>query len=502
MIWGIPRSKGGKMFRKIFCLVLCIGLIISLIAACSKPTESVTLPPQTVTKIPATKISPSQTFTLIPPTRTSTPVPPTPTATASFTPTRTVTPVEGDKTVSCPGAPDILLKLEEWAQVSEDPPLPNRIRNQPSSSGELIGQVLPGENVLVVDGPHCADGYTWWFVRSLDGLEGWTAEGNAAGYWLIPLQQTNAGWSWQQQTPVTAPPPRKGIGMVYDLHRKVVVAVGGTDWVTVSGETWEFNGVAWSLREDVNLLPERSGAAMAYDSDRQVTVLFGGNGLDNRKFFNDTWEYDGIKWVQQNSSQSPLPRNGAAMAYDPNGHRMLLFGGFGRFSNPAFFDDTWEYKNGEWKKLAPTQHPSAREATQLVYDSARGRLVLFGGGHDAGSVVFNDTWEWNGENWRLRTDLPTSPPARWAYFMAYDKECQLVVLFGGLTGAYDQFNDTWIYDGKTWKQASSDQPPPARWDGGMVYDSFNHHLVLFGGQYWTGEFGFLADTWYLTGGCK
>lgn len=290
--------------------------------------------------------------------------------------------------------------------------------------------------------------------------------------------------------------------MVYDSRRKVVVAVGGTDWITVSDETWEFDGITWHLREDVNRIPERSGAAMAYDTDRQVTVLFGGSGLGDKKFYNDTWEYDGKKWVQQEPSQSPPARNGAAMAYDPKGQRMLLFGGYGRFGNPAFFDDTWEYVDGEWQQLAPAQHPSAREATHMVYDIARGRLVLFGGGHNAGSVVFNDTWEWKGQNWLLRTDLPASPSARWAFFMVYDEECQRVVLFGGLTGTINQFNDTWTYDGKNWEQVSSDQQPPARWDGGMVYDFRNHRSVLFGGQYWKDKFSFLGDTWYFTGKCK
>ncbi|OGO25541.1 MAG: hypothetical protein A2136_02110 [Chloroflexi bacterium RBG_16_54_11] len=45
-----------------------------------------------------------------------------------------------------------------------------------------------------MDGPRCADGFTWWFILSLDGLEGWTAEGNGAGYWLIPLHPISAAW--------------------------------------------------------------------------------------------------------------------------------------------------------------------------------------------------------------------------------------------------------------------------------------------------------------------
>lgn len=110
-----------------------------------------------------------------------------PAATATPTPTRTATPVEATKVVQCPGAPKSALKINVWAMVSKDPPLPNRIRSQPGSNGDYIGLIQPGEKVLVMDGPHCADGYTWWFVRNPGGLEGWTAEGDSKAYWLVPL---------------------------------------------------------------------------------------------------------------------------------------------------------------------------------------------------------------------------------------------------------------------------------------------------------------------------
>jgi hypothetical protein len=69
--------------------------------------------------------------------------------------------------------------------VSTEPPVPNKVRSQPNKGGEIIGWVQPGENVLVVDGPRCSDGYAWWYIRSLSGLEGWTVEGDASGYWLV-----------------------------------------------------------------------------------------------------------------------------------------------------------------------------------------------------------------------------------------------------------------------------------------------------------------------------
>ena len=92
----------------------------------------------------------------------------------------------------CPGAPAILLKVDDWARVSVDPPQSNRLRSQPNTGSEITGQVGPGENVLVQEGPQCANGYTWWKVRSLDGQEGWTVEGDNAGYWLVePISPWN-----------------------------------------------------------------------------------------------------------------------------------------------------------------------------------------------------------------------------------------------------------------------------------------------------------------------
>lgn len=42
--------------------------------------------------------------------------------------------------------------------------------------------------VKILDGPACADGYVWWFVRSLSGLGGWTAEGDSSSDWItLPL---------------------------------------------------------------------------------------------------------------------------------------------------------------------------------------------------------------------------------------------------------------------------------------------------------------------------
>jgi len=193
----------------------------------------------------------------------------------------------------------------------------------------------------------------------------------------------------------------------------------------------------------------------------------------------------------------PPPRNGAKMAYDRNHKRMVLFGGYYGPDN-VFYDETWEYEDGRWTQRFPAHHPPARESSALVYDADRGVVVLFGGGRAAGSTVYGDTWEWDGSDWTERLDLPTSPPARWAHSMTYDEGRRRTILFGGLTGAYAAFDDTWEYDGHTWTRVAVSAGPSARWDPGLAYDPLNHRTVLFGGMEWDGEFGWLDDTWQYT----
>jgi hypothetical protein len=112
------------------------------------------------------------------------------TATPVSLPTDKPTPVpspspEVTSVDACPGAPPFLLKPRDWARVSLEPPLPSRLREHAGSDSAVIGEIKPGENVLVIDGPECGNGYTWWMVRSVTGLEGWTIEGDKDGYWLV-----------------------------------------------------------------------------------------------------------------------------------------------------------------------------------------------------------------------------------------------------------------------------------------------------------------------------
>jgi hypothetical protein len=169
----VPIMKKTSFFAVLLHIALLMG-------ACTQNTQLSASPePPTQVAITPTTSLPTQTPrpTLLP----------SPQVTDSPTPQNVIEEIQ-----ACPGAPAILLKVNDWARVSVDPPLSNRLRSQPSSSGEITGEVGPGKNVLIQEGPQCANGYAWWKVRSLDGQVGWTVEGDDTGYWLVePISAWN-----------------------------------------------------------------------------------------------------------------------------------------------------------------------------------------------------------------------------------------------------------------------------------------------------------------------
>src|SRR5438105_6791328 len=129
------------------------------------------------------------------------------------------------------------------------------------------------------------------------------------------------------------------------------------------------------------LYPSARGLpAFAYDSSSVRAVLFGGGGLSGT-YLGDTWEWDGSAWMQRTAT-GPSPRVAATMVYDSGRGRFVLFGGLG---SGGYLGDTWEWDGSAWAQRA-TSGPSARDAHTLAYDTAPGRVVLFGGQGSNGPV--------------------------------------------------------------------------------------------------------------------
>jgi len=80
-----------------------------------------------------------------------------------------------------------IVQGESTAQVIRGN-LPNRLRAEPTTDAELIGDIQPGRVIdEVLSGPACNNGIVWWEV-DFDGARGWTAESDFSlgEYFLEP----------------------------------------------------------------------------------------------------------------------------------------------------------------------------------------------------------------------------------------------------------------------------------------------------------------------------
>lgn len=251
------------------------------------------------------------------------------------------------------------------------------------------------------------------------------------------------------------------------------------------------SAMGWRQIVTQNAPAGRYTHGLAYDIHRNVTVLFGGDSPTSSPRANDTWEFDGTDWTEITPAQSPPGRANIdqALVYDSARTKVVLFGGLGA---SGYLSDTWEYNGATWNQITG-QSPQRRDSHAMVFDSQRGLTVLFGGYSASGSRL-NDTWEYTG-TWH-QVSLSQSPLGRYHHAMAYDVSRNRTVLFGGLDGSDVVLSDTWEYDGTTWHVITPTQSPPARHNHSMAYDSNRGVTVLFGGE---NSSGLLTDTWEYNG---
>lgn len=296
----------------------------------------------------------------------------------------------------------------------------------------------------------------------------------------------DGGATWTQLTPPQSPSARGGHDMVYDAARGQIVLCGGQDAAgNYDPTTWVWNGATWLAYQAGPSPCARTSHTMAYDAARQRVVLFG--GFNSQGLLNDTWEWDGTAWTQRSPVNAPPARFLSAMAYDAARGQVVLFGGF---DGQLYVGDTWLYDGVNWTQAQPTTSPGLLCGHWMAYDAARGKVVLFGGASPIPPNPRNETWEWDGNNWSLLVPA-SSPSPRCCMTMAYDSARQRIVLFGGNDGAV-AIGGTWEWTGTTWEQPTLMLSPSARQGAAIAYHAGQDQMLLFGGS---GPQGRLGDTW-------
>ncbi len=220
--------------------------------------------------------------------------------------------------------------------------------------------------------------------------------------------------------------------------------------------------------------------------------------------------------------QWPIARLEAPMAYDSANQRVVVFNGYDHGYNR--YNEVWEYYPAyqAWYHATPSSGaaPVPRSGSTVAYDSARGRMLLFGGLDDARGYL-GDTWEWDC-NVRTWTQVATGgtpgvnkPTPRQGVRMAYDAAGDRYVLFGGVD-ANQFYKDTWTFNPstRTWSLLSATVSSGngrllrGRTFHAMSFAGGPNRLFLFGGLGFDNDFPYpggtgavknFEDVWELVG---
>ncbi len=229
----------------------------------------------------------------------------------------------------------------------------------------------------------------------------------------------------------------------------------------------------------------RINMAMAYDPAGKNIVLFG--GFDGTSYLNDTWIFNGTDWVQLSPSVSPSVRTASGIAFDKPTGKMVMFGGF---DGSQYLGDTWIWdgKAQTWTQANPMTQPTPVTLPMMYTDPLNGHAGMVGG-YD-GFLYQGITWQWTGSDWE-ELNPATSITARGAAVVANDFAHKKVVIFGGLADVNP--TNTWTWDGVTWTEENPSTQPPWSYYTPAAYDPALGEVVMFSGSSGTN------DTWAWTG---
>jgi hypothetical protein len=201
----------------------------------------------------------------------------------------------------------------------------------------------------------------------------------------------------------------------------------------------------------------------------------------------------------------PEPRYGHTAVYDAARQRMLVFGGgTAGGSGPApYSNQVWALSltgTKQWTQVVPAgAAPDARYQHSMVLDPIRDQLVIFGGFEPAGFL--NDVWTLSlsgTPTWTHVIPGGTPPSARGGQVAVYDPVGDRMVMFGGQVSGGALLNDIWalsLAGAPAWTPlAASGVPPSGRRGAAAVYDAGGARMLLFGGL----GAGFLNDVWALS----
>ncbi len=261
---------------------------------------------------------------------------------------------------------------------------------------------------------------------------------------------------------------------------------------------------------------KRSDVISIADPRTNTIVMFGGDDgpivdqIPKPEFLDETWMLDPTYgWTKIESSNAPSARGRSAVGYDPNGGRMLVFGGRYRLANTTgnytIYNDLWEYnfETKKWTELhsGSGNAPAKRYLPGGAYDPNTDTFYVWGGAINTNPLAITpsmDLWALKDGSWSEITVSGQAPSRRTFVGVTYDDTRNELISFAGQVGDFSTlaYNDLYALklDTGVWKRLhqGGSSAPPTRMTGAVVYDSVRDRYVLVGGHT---DLGYANDVW-------
>jgi DNA-binding SARP family transcriptional activator len=365
----------------------------------------------------------------------------------------------------------------------------------------------------------------------------------AVGAWLLapakvrsvaaPVQTVE--WQNLRYDTIT-PPARFGGQAVLDSTGNALLLLGGQidarthSFAPLGQEVWRLSGLRVGQRATWTRIATAPGPhptdrwlfGASYDTPHDRIVLHGGGLGQTSPCTNDTWILEHASGLEQAPvwrqvsyrGSTPPARGGFDQIFDAAHRRLIVFAGHDCIY--PHFDDTWvlafddeTLTSGEWSRLWPDSSagiPRERDLYAAAYDTASGRMFVFGG--RASMLASSELWALEHANglggraaWR-RVECAGEPPARISAAATYDAKRDVWTLVGGTDENANVTRDVWMLRGVgrdlshcRWEHPTAvGRVPAERSAANAMLLPESRGIVLFGGSFDSTPLG---DTWLM-----
>lgn len=213
-----------------------------------------------------------------------------------------------------------------------------------------------------------------------------------------------------------------------------------------------------------------------YHPESEALLLIAGSALIPDSVQNNVWKWDGQKWTKI-EAEGPGERAFFASALNTNSILIHSFGGIEIGIEGLNFadskNDMWTFNGKDWTEFK-VNDIGTRHHHHIVYADQLDAFVLYGGFTESGA----DTLTWLMENGEFKSLNIPGPGVRYQSGMVYDKNRNIVVLYGG----GDNPDEHWEFDGSKWEKITTSINPGKLYHPVSIYDDNRKEVILHGGQ--------------------